>query len=231
METTGAVIVAAGRGSRMGTRESKQFLPLRGKPVLALTVELFERIKEIEEIVLVVGEQDCSRCEAYAQTYGWRKVRRIMAGGAERQDSVYRGLQGLSPGVDWVLIHDGVRPFVTPEKIKSCREAALTYGAAVLAVQTKDTIKLVDDTGRIVSTPDRRSLWAVQTPQAFRLSLIREAHERARAAQFTGTDDATLVERMGHPVQIVEGDYRNIKLTTQEDLLWATWLLEHGEGN
>lgn len=226
------VIVAAGSGTRMGTAESKQFLPLRGKPVLVHTLQVFQAVDEVDEIVLVVGAADIDRCERYRDEYGFDKIRRIVAGGAERQESVYKGILSLPPETEWVLVHDGVRPFVTERHIMACWRAAVEHDAAVLAVQVKDTIKIVDASGRITSTPDRRSLWAVQTPQAFRLSLLREAHERAAADGFVGTDDAMLVERIGRAVHVVEGDYRNIKLTTPEDLLLANWLLEQrGEEN
>jgi 2-C-methyl-D-erythritol 4-phosphate cytidylyltransferase len=196
---------------------------------------LFESIAEVDAIVLVTGSDDVRRCGEYVDTYGLRKVRAIVPGGAERQHSVREGLAALAAmedPVEWVLVHDAVRPFAKPEHVLACWRSAMETGAAVLAVPVKDTIKIVDERGRIQSTPDRRSLWAIQTPQAFRLSLLREAHEQALAAGFVGTDDAMLMERMGAPVQVVEGDYTNIKVTTPEDLPWAEWILQQrmGEG-
>lgn len=220
------IVVAAGKGRRMGTSESKQFLPIAGKPILVYTLEVFETMEEADTVVLVVGSEDMTRCEQYIRRYGLRKVRKIVAGGAERQESVYLGLQALAASVEWVLVHDGVRPLAEKGAISRCFQKAQNVGAAVLAVPVKDTIKRVDDAGRIAATPERKSLWSMQTPQAFRRSLLLEAHERARADGFFGTDDAMLVERLGYSVHVVEGDYANIKITTQDDLLWAQFLLQ-----
>ncbi|MFD0615833.1 2-C-methyl-D-erythritol 4-phosphate cytidylyltransferase [Paenibacillus sp. GCM10027629] len=220
----GAVIVAAGKGSRMGTPESKQYLLLEGKPILVHTLLQFEQMTLIDEIVLVVGTQDVERCTAWIKTYGLQKITKIVAGGAERQFSVYQGLLALN--ADWVFIHDGVRPFVTEERVRACYEAAVRHGAAVLAVQVKDTIKQVNEAGRIEHTPDRRSLWAIQTPQAFRYADVVRAHEEAQREQFVGTDDSMLVERLGLPVYVVEGDYTNIKITTPDDLVSAEFWLQ-----
>lgn len=230
MGLLGVVIVAAGKGLRMGTAERKQYLILGDKPIVSHTLQLFERIPEVDHIVLVVGKDDIARCEAYIEQQGIRKVKAVIAGGAERQQSVRAGLELLSEETEWVLVHDGVRPFVTEQQALACWRAAMQHDAAVLAVPVKDTIKIVDEQGKIQSTPDRRSLWAIQTPQAFRLSILKEAHEQAAADQFLGTDDAMLVERLGKSVQIVEGDYYNIKITTPEDLPWADWILQNVRG-
>ncbi|MFF2484037.1 2-C-methyl-D-erythritol 4-phosphate cytidylyltransferase [Paenibacillus sp. NPDC058071] len=232
MNKWGAVVVAAGRGSRMGTAESKQYLPLRGKPILVHTLALFERMDEIEEVALVVGSADIERCKALVLEHGLAKVKAVVAGGDERQHSVHAGVKALASELEWVMVHDGVRPLVKPEHIRGCCAVAERVGAAVLAVPVKDTIKQADETGLIVSTPDRRSLWAIQTPQAFRRDLLTGAHERAEKDGFLGTDDAMVVERTGAPVTISEGDYTNIKITTPEDLPWAEFLLgkrERGE--
>lgn len=224
-----AIIVAAGRGSRMGSSESKQYLPLQGKPILAHTLERFEHMEETASIVLVVGEADVARCKELAAAYAPGKTAAVVAGGAERQESVYCGLEELlRSGVsadEPVLIHDGVRPFVEPDDIRRLLEA-LAAGAdgAALAVPVKDTIKIVDAQGRIEDTPDRRKLWAVQTPQAFSLVTALRAHEAARREVFVGTDDAMLAERIGLRVQAVPGSYENIKITTPEDLRWAETL-------
>lgn len=220
----GVIVVAAGKGSRMGTTESKQYLLLQGKPILIHTLALFNAMQEISEIVLVVGHQDVRRSEQWIQDYGLHKVKRVVAGGAERQFSVYQGLLALN--TEWVLIHDGVRPFVTPERVMACAQTAIHNGAAVLAVPVKDTIKQVNASGVIESTPDRRSLWAIQTPQAFRHEDVLRAHEQALQDGFVGTDDSMLVERIGIPVQVVEGDYTNMKITTPDDLDWAEYLWE-----
>lgn len=230
----GVIIVAAGRGTRMGTKESKQYLQLGDKPILVHTLELFQSMESVKEAVLVVGSDDVERCRNWVAQYGLTKVTAVVAGGKERQHSVYCGLQELS--TDWVMVHDGVRPLVTANAVHACCMQAEHSGAAVLAVPVKDTIKQVNEAGVIVSTPDRRSLWAIQTPQAFRRVLLQEAHERAMAEQFVGTDDAMVVERMGASVTVAEGEYTNIKITTPEDLPWAEFLLamrraDKAEGN
>lgn len=226
MARNGVVVVAAGKGTRMGTSESKQYLQLRGKPVLVHTLEKFQRMPQVEAIVVVTGSGDIGRCRAYVEQYSLTKVTAVVAGGAERQQSVRIGLDSLPQGLDVAAVHDGVRPFVSEAKIEECLQKADEAGGAVLAVPVKDTIKVVGPSGRIESTPERKSLWAVQTPQAFRLELLRLAHSCAERDRFIGTDDAMLVERLGHGVVVVEGDYTNIKITTPDDLLWAERLLE-----
>lgn len=227
METSphvGVIIVAAGRGTRMGTKESKQYLQLRNKPIIVHTLEKFDRHPMIREIVLVTGEQDVERCKAWISEYGIQQAVKVIPGGAERQESVYRGLQQI--GSPWVLVHDGVRPFVTEEQITACINTAVIHGASVLAAPVKDTIKQVDEQGLVTATLERRSLWAIQTPQVFRCSELLDAHERAAQDGFTGTDDAMLLERLDLPVKVVEGGYRNIKITTPEDLDYAEFILQ-----
>lgn len=219
---TGVIVVAAGRGTRMGTVESKQYLMLDGKPIFIHTLEVFHRHPLISQIVLVTGEQDVDRCRSWIAEYGMAEQIQVIPGGAERQHSVRQGLLSLS--TPWVLVHDGVRPFVTREQITACCEAARTYGAAVLAVPVKDTIKLADEQGWVAATLDRRSLWAIQTPQAFRRADLLAAHERATEDEFVGTDDAMLVERLSISVKLVEGAYDNIKITTPEDLGYAEFI-------
>lgn len=230
MGKQGVIIVAAGTGSRMGTAESKQYLKLGDKPVLVHTLQTFQQIEEIDSIVLVVGQADLERCRDYVDHYGVTKVKRIVTGGTERQHSVLRGLRAMPEAVEWVLVHDAVRPFVSRQDILRCLAKARETGATVLAVPVKDTIKVVGADGAIESTPDRRSLWAIQTPQAFRLSALIQAHEQAAAAGFVGTDDAMLMERAGHSVHVVEGSYTNIKITTPEDMGWAEWFIQSGRG-
>ncbi|HEY0828592.1 MAG TPA: 2-C-methyl-D-erythritol 4-phosphate cytidylyltransferase [Bacilli bacterium] len=224
MGKLGVIIVAAGKGSRMRTKESKQYLYLRGKPIIVHTLERFQQIEEVDSIVLVVGFDDRMRCQKYVEEYGLSKVNSIIAGGGERQESVYKGILALD--TEWVMVHDGVRPFVSMDKVVEVWKEAKKTGAAVLAVPMKDTIKSVDRTGRIEATLDRRSLWAVQTPQAFRLADLKKAHQQAIEEQFLGTDDASLVERLGVFVHVVEGDYSNIKITTLEDLQWAEFVTQ-----
>ncbi|UVI33816.1 2-C-methyl-D-erythritol 4-phosphate cytidylyltransferase [Paenibacillus spongiae] len=224
----GVVVVAAGRGTRMGSAESKQYLLLRDKPIVVHTLERFESMDEVAEIVVVVGAHDVERVDALVNEYGLSKVKAVVSGGSERQHSVSRGL--LAMNSEWVMVHDGVRPLVTGDAVRACMTEAKRSQAAVLAVPVKDTIKQVDENGVIVATPDRRSLWAIQTPQAFRRSLLLEAHERAEAEGFLGTDDAVVVERFGGvPVTVAEGEYTNIKITTPDDLPYAEFLLAQRE--
>jgi 2-C-methyl-D-erythritol 4-phosphate cytidylyltransferase len=227
MERWGAVIVAAGRGKRMGTAESKQYLQLGGKPIIVHTLESFQAMAFIDEIVLVVGEDDMARCHTWCQQFGISKVKAIIAGGAERQYSVHAGLKKIS--AQWVMVHDGVRPFVTERAVIRCCQSAKRQLAAVLAVPVKDTIKQVNADGIITATPDRKSLWAIQTPQAFRHDIVLEAHEAAEKAGMLGTDDASVVEWHGIDVAVAEGEYTNVKITTPEDLPWAELLLEQRE--
>ncbi|WP_438449172.1 2-C-methyl-D-erythritol 4-phosphate cytidylyltransferase [Gorillibacterium sp. sgz5001074] len=226
MGQVGVVVVAAGRGTRMGGAVSKQYLPLAGKPVLVHTLEAFEAMEAVDTVVLVIGAGDEERCRNYVDQYGLSKVTAVLTGGPERQSSVYLGLQALDPEVEWVLVHDGVRPFITERDTLACLEGARTYGAAVLAVPAKDTVKIVGAGGRIESTPDRKTVWAIHTPQGFRLSELLAAHELAEREGYLGTDDAMLMEHAGQPVYVVEGSYGNIKLTTPEDLEWAEFRLK-----
>lgn len=230
MEKLGVIIVAGGKGSRMKSNESKQFLYIGDKPILIHTLHLFEDIPEVQEIVLVVGETDFDKTKLLIANYVSSKLKIITIGGIERQDSVRNGLLALSEDTKWVLVHDAVRPFVTKNQVLSCWYKAIETEAAVLAVPVKETIKVVDEHGVIVSTPDRKRLWVIQTPQAFRLDLLKEAHIRALDDQFLGTDDAMLVERMGKQVHVVEGDYYNIKITTPDDRVWAEWILTEARG-
>lgn len=224
------VIVAGGKGTRMKSAESKQYLLLENRPIVVHTLQLFQHIPEIHEIILVVGEFDIERSQALVNEYQLTKVSQIVKGGLQRQDSVYEGLKVLSKEIEWVLVHDAVRPFVTQDQVLACWHKAMNCEAAVLAVPVKETIKVANEQGYIVSTPPRDSLWTIQTPQAFRLELLLDAHQVACQDGFLGTDDAMLVERRGIPVSIVEGDYYNIKLTTPEDLVWADWILRHVRG-
>lgn len=225
----GIVIVSAGKGSRMGTLESKQYLLLQDKPIIIHTLEVFSRMPLVKEIVLVTGKEDVERAQEWVQQYHLDKVCKVIAGGSERQHSVYKGLLELQ--TEWVMVHDGVRPFVDPVDIQECYEVALRTGAAVLAVPVKDTIKIVDESGIIVETPDRQSLWAIQTPQTFRVSDLLRSHQEAQRSGFLGTDDSMLVERIGIPVTVVKGSYSNIKITTPDDLEYAAFIeIRKGEG-
>ncbi|NGQ97157.1 2-C-methyl-D-erythritol 4-phosphate cytidylyltransferase [Brevibacillus sp. SYP-B805] len=214
--STGVVIVAAGSGKRMGANRNKLWLPLGGKPIMAYAVEMFATHPEIAEVVLVVSEQDHAEVQAWIREMPYRV--KVTLGGAERQDSVRQGIMALSPDCTYVLVHDAARPFVRAEEISAIIAQVRKDQATIMAVPVKDTIKVVGPTGTVEATPARESLWAVQTPQAFRLSLLIEAHKAAQAAGRIGTDDAMLVEWLGHPVRIMRGNYENIKITTPDDL-------------
>lgn len=220
------LIPAAGAGRRMQAGINKQYLLLDGIPILTRTIQLFEDHPDVSQIWVVVPEAEISLCrEQVLEPFRFSKVQDIVAGGAERQDSVRNGLRACDCGSDQVvLIHDGVRPLFDPMLIEPLVQGVRQVGACILGVPVKDTIKQVSS-GRILGTPDRSSLWQAQTPQAFFGGVIRDAHERAHAEGFRGTDDASLVERLGQPVAIVPGNYRNLKITTPEDLAVASALL------
>jgi len=209
-------------GRRMGAAMNKQYLLLDGKPILAHTLELFQQAEFIDEIVVVVPAEEIDFCRLkVVEKFGIEKVRQIVAGGAERQNSVLNGLRALvCHDDDIVLIHDGVRPCVPVSVVQHSIEMAREHDGALVAVPVKDTVKIVKN-AFVASTPERSSLWLAQTPQTFRYKVIRAAHESAAAENFSGTDDASLLERIGGKVHVVIGDYRNIKITTPEDLLLA----------
>lgn len=225
MMPAGVLIVAAGKGSRMKTTEKKQFLPLAGKPVMAWTVDVFEQMDEISEIVIVTSESDISRIQQMKEAYNWTKMGAIVAGGKERQDSVLNGLRSMQS--DWVLVHDAVRPLVSPDAVRRCMQSAFqsASGGAVLGVQVKDTIKVVSPDGRILHTPERNTLRAVHTPQMFRKAELLAASVEAAANGWEVTDDASVMELAGYPVKIVPDNERNLKITTPDDLALAEYWL------
>ena len=221
--TAGAVIAAAGSSSRMGGRD-KLAEPLDGIPVILRTLAAVEAVPEIREIVVVTRED---RVEEYRRLLGQcSRLRAVVPGGSTRQESVRNGVRALSPDCTLAAIHDGARPLVTPEVFARCIEAARSCGAATAAVPVKDTIKLADEVGRVLDTPDRSRLWAVQTPQIFDRERYLRAAEEAERQGISCTDDCQLFEAMGWEVQLVMGDYRNLKLTTPEDFLAAGAYLE-----
>ena len=213
---TSAIIVAAGSASRMG--RNKQLLEIDGVPVIARTLSAFQRCKDIAEIVVVAREQDQEEFIRLAQKYGVSKLKAVVKGGADRKESVACGLQAVSPDLPCLAIHDGARPFILPALISQCIEDARNFGASALAVKVKDTIKIVQD-GFISSTPDRETLWQCQTPQVFSQSQYRSACEAAK--DFAVTDDCMLMEHAGYRVHITPGDFRNLKITSPEDLAVA----------
>lgn len=217
-----AIILAAGQGKRMGTEIPKQYLIVKERPVLYHTLNAFMK-SEVDEIILVVGKNEIEYCQKeYIEGYGFHKITSIMQGGAERYHSVYNGLSRIQEG-DYVLIHDGARPCITVEEINYTIQEVKENQAVVLGVPSKDTIKVVDRSKRVVDTPNREYLWLTQTPQAFRLDLINEAYAKLMKQEDKDiTDDAMVVERMlGVPVKMIQGSYRNIKITTIEDLKLA----------
>ena len=227
MPQVSVVIAAGGRGKRMGGGTPKQFLRLGGVPILQRTIAAFDVIPSVREIVVVVPADSLARTRLLVRRAGFRKVSAVVQGGKDRQASVLNGLSGCASRTGLVLVHDAVRPFAGKATIMRVIRAAARYGAAVVGVPVGDTIK-VESRGRpgyYARTLRREELWAVQTPQGFRYPLLLEAHRRARAAGFRGTDDASLVERMGLPVRIVPGSGRNIKITTPDDRKMAEFLL------
>lgn len=217
-----AIILAGGSGSRMGADRNKVLLPLMGEPVIVRSVRAFMGL--VGGAVLVSRPEDIPAMEAAMAHAGLNVT--IVPGGATRQDSVWNGLCALPEKCDKVLIHDGARCLVDEGTIRRCMESVEECGTGVAAVPAIDTIKAVDAAETVTATPDRSSLRAVQTPQAFTVDLIRAAHQSASTARFIGTDDASLVERLGHPVRLTLGDRRNIKLTTPEDMMMAEAFLK-----
>lgn len=224
---TSLVVVAAGKGTRMNMPINKQYIELKGIPVLARTVGKFDALDYIDEIILVVHNDDILYCkEKVIDVYDFKKIKCIVAGGATRQDSVFNGLKEVNDKADIVMIHDGARPFADKDSIAACIEAAAECGASTVAVPVKDTIKSSDKEGFVDATPDRSTLWAVQTPQAFKYGVIMDSHRKARDDGFNGTDDTVLAERLGIKTKLVMGSYNNIKITTREDLIFAQAIIE-----
>jgi 2-C-methyl-D-erythritol 4-phosphate cytidylyltransferase len=224
-----ALIPAAGMGKRMGAGMNKQYLLLDGRPILAHTLAVFEQAPFVDEVHLVIPEAEISFCrEQVVEKYRFTKIRSTIAGGSERQYSVLNGIRALGDCAedDVIIIHDGVRPFIPLHVVKTSIEAACRHDGALVAVPAKDTVKSVE-AGVVTGTPPRENIWLAQTPQSFRYGIISAAHEIAAAEGFLGTDDASLVERMGRQVHVVTGDYRNIKITTPEDMLLAESFLKN----
>jgi 2-C-methyl-D-erythritol 4-phosphate cytidylyltransferase len=213
------IIPAGGAGRRMGGGIPKQYLSLAGIPILVHTLRGFQCSPVVDEIYLVVPEGDIAEVRLnVVERYGFSKISLVIAGGRERQDSVRNALVQVRDEHEIVLVHDGVRPFVTEALIEQAVAGAKEFGAVALGIPVRDTVKQADSEGRVVKTIQREGLWLVQTPQAFRRTVILAAYERALADGFYGTDDASLVERTGIPVRMIIGDADNIKVTTPGDL-------------
>ncbi len=224
----GVVIAAGGMGRRMGGSLPKQFLRLQGRSILERTLMLFQAHPEVREIIAVVPV-------AHLETTAWtvrrrklRKVARVVAGGKDRQESVWNGLNAFSEPPRLVLVHDAVRPLVRRRVIDAVIRQARRYGTAVVGVRVKETIKQEGKKGFYTRTLDRSGLWSIQTPQGFRFEKLYAAHRKARTSGFHGTDDASLLERSRGRIRIVEGDYDNVKITTKEDLAFAEMVLRKG---
>jgi 2-C-methyl-D-erythritol 4-phosphate cytidylyltransferase len=223
------VIPAAGQGKRMKAGKNKLFIELSGIPIIVYTLRVFEEDPDCRGIILSINPAEKDYFNQLIAAYGLKKVKKLVMGGKERQQSVYNGLQHTEEGI--VLVHDGARPFINLGQISELTTAASLHGGAVIAVPVKDTIKKAANK-KVLETVERSSLWAVQTPQAFRVSILKSAYEQAEAEEFLGTDDASLLERINEQVVIIEGNYDNIKITTQEDLYFAEAILhkqQHGK--
>ncbi len=221
-----AIIAAAGQGARMGDGQAKQFRELAGIPIIIHTLRRFEQCATVGEVIAVVPAGEASDFLALAERYALSKLVRVVQGGATRRETVWRGLQAVRAATaEIVAVHDGVRPFVTPEQIDATVRAAAQNGAAILAVPAIDTIKEVRE-GLVARTPERAALWHAQTPQCFRYDLLKRAYEQANTENLDATDDSALVERLGASVTVIEGDARNIKITRPEDLALAEIILK-----
>ena len=219
-----AIVLAGGRGKRMNYHKSKQFIEIKGKPVLVYTLEKFIYNKSIDEVILVLPEDEVDYCKKEVLQKYSLKVDRIVIGGKERQDSVFNALEAMEKA-NIVLIHDGARPFISEKIIEEGIKYANIYGAAAPGVTPKDTIKMKNEDNISVDTPDRNTLVAVQTPQCFKYDEIYQCHRKIKEENAIVTDDTSVVERYGHKVYLYEGDYTNIKITTPEDLILAERLI------
>ena len=223
-----AIIVAAGQGLRMNAIGKKQYLSIAGLPVVVHTLRVFDSCALIDEMVLVVAEEDLNVCrEEIIDPAGFVKEVVLVAGGPMRQDSVYNGLQAVDSDDGIIVIHDGVRPLVTPDELKACINGARRYGACILGLPAFDTLKRINTSGTIVETLARDTIWLAQTPQAFRYNLILNAHQHARQHGLSATDDASLLEQIGIDVKIIEGSRWNLKITNPDDLKLARILLRN----
>jgi 2-C-methyl-D-erythritol 4-phosphate cytidylyltransferase len=221
-----AVIVAGGKGKRINAGINKQFLEINGKPIIYYTLKAFEIHEDIKSIVLVAAPEEVEYCKReIVQKYEFSKVTRIVSGGAERRDSVFNGLKAVENS-EIVVIHDGARPFVNSNAITQGIKFASLYGASSCSVSPKDTIKVRDENGFSKETLNRNTLACLQTPQCFKYDIIYKCHEKVQELENNFTDDTSVVEYFQHRVYLYPGDYRNIKITTPEDLLIAKSLLE-----
>ena len=223
------LIPAAGYGKRMRSTKNKQFMLLKEKPVLIHTLEVFNANQNVSEIIVITRDDEVEQCKSLVTDYCLSKVKAVVAGGKERQHSVWNGLQVVSSNCETVVVHDGARPLLLHETLDNAIREVNTCKAVVVGVPVKDTIKVVDKEGIIISTPPRSELWAVQTPQVFLKELLIQAYEKAWQNDYLATDDAALVEKFGVNVKMILGTYENIKITTPEDLVLADAFLDRRE--
>lgn len=232
MNRTVALVPAAGRGLRMGGSVPKQYLAIGGLPLIVHALRVLQASPFIDAIILAVPLADIDYCQSdIVKAYGFSKVIKVVAGGAERQDSVRLALAAVGSETEIVLVHDAVRPFLTPQMVGNVVEAARADGAAIVALPVRDTVKQVGADRVIVRTVDRKPLWLAQTPQAFRLEWLREAHDKAYLEGVHATDDAHLIEWSGRPVSVVEGSGENIKVTRPEDMVIGEAILAARKGS
>jgi 2-C-methyl-D-erythritol 4-phosphate cytidylyltransferase len=211
----------------MGGTVPKQFLQIGGREIVARTLAVFEACVAIDDVWVVVAAEQCTTCQnTIVERYGFRKIRGVIAGGTTRQESVWRGLQQVTDAVALVVVHDGVRPFVTELLLQQTLDYAKRYGAAIAAVPLKDTLKRVSTAGTVEATVPRERLWRIQTPQAFQHALLRRAFQHAWRQGLQATDEAGLIEALGYPVQIVPSYEHNIKITTPDDLVFCATFLD-----
>jgi 2-C-methyl-D-erythritol 4-phosphate cytidylyltransferase len=222
-----AIIVAAGKGIRLKDAVRKQYVALDGIPILGRTLNIFDSCQRVNQIIGVVPKEDLDFCRnEILMSAKLQKDVTLVAGGAERQGSVFNGLKTIESDDGIVLIHDGVRPFVRQEHLVACIKGAAKFGACILGIPAFDTVKKVNSANKISQTLKRDTLWLAQTPQAFKVKLIKKAHEKAKQEGFMGTDDASLVERLGEAVKVIPGSRSNIKITNAQDLKLARAILK-----
>ncbi len=227
-----AIILAGGAGTRMGAAVNKQFLRIKGKPIVVHTLEAFEKARSVDGIYFVVNEKDLAVInEDVLGPYTFRKIVKTVIGGPRRQDSVRNGLNAIEGPCDTVLIHDGARPFVSPAFIDSSTALMADFDAIVPALDLQDTVKAVSNDGFVLQTPDRASLKRIQTPQIFKYDLILRAYNEYSTGSHEGYDDASFAEHLGAKVKVIKGSPYNLKITTPEDLVIAEALMTHMEQN
>jgi len=226
-----ALIAAAGKGRRMNSRISKPFIPISGKPILAYTIDKFEKCKSIDKIYLIVSPEEKEICHKnILLRYNFSKVQELVDGGDTRQDSIYNGLKALDKDTDIVVIHDGARPLVEETIIQDSIEKAQKYGAAITVIPIKDTVKKSENNFYISKTLNREEIWRAQTPQTFKYDIILPAYHQAYKDKYLATDDAAILEKYGHKVKLIIGTEENIKITTPFDLIVAEVFLKKGFG-